>query len=206
MCFFFKQKTAYEMRISDWSSDVCSSVYKNGVPFGVSQFRNSGPGITELAGAALLKDDDSDLAETARNAAMQSLLGLTGGLAGIAGSAGDTLFGLIINAVKSDNGSNLLSTPSIMTLDNEPARILVGQEVPVTSGEVLGDANSNPFRTIERQDVGIQLEVTPQINAGGGIPLQLRQEVSSEIGRISEERRVGQEWVSTCRPRWSRIP
>src|SRR5690606_20042942 len=152
-----------------------------------SQFRNSGPGITELAGAALLKDDDSDLAETARNAAMQSLLGLTGGLAGIAGSAGDTLFGLIINAVKTDNGSNLLSTPSIMTLDNEPARILVGQEVPITSGEVLGDSNSNPFRTIDRQDVGIQLEVTPQINAGGGITLQLRQEVSSVAGPVSAD-------------------
>ena len=160
---------------------------KDGVPFGVSQFRNGGPGITELAGAALLKADDSDLTETARNAAMQSLLGLTGGLAGIAGSAGDTLFGLIINAVKTDNGSNLLSTPSIMTLDNEPARILVGQEVPVTSGEVLGDSNSNPFRTIERQDVGIQLEVTPQINAGGGITLQLRQEVSSVAGPVSAD-------------------
>src|SRR3546814_20588714 len=74
-----------------------------------------------------------------------------------------------------------------MTLDNEPARILVGQEVPVTSGEVLGDSNSNPFRTIERQDVGIQLEVTPQINAGGGITLQLRQEVSSVAGPVSAD-------------------
>ncbi len=161
---------------------------RDGVPFGLSQFRRSGPGITELAGAALLEDDDdSALAEAARAAALQSLLGLSGGLAGIAGSAGDTLFGLIINAVKSDNGSNLLSTPSIMTLDNEPARILVGQEVPVTSGEVLGDSNSNPFRTIDRQDVGIQLEVTPQINAGGGITLALRQEVSSIAGPVSAD-------------------
>src|SRR3546814_6694399 len=116
--FFFKQKTAYEMRISDWSSDVCSSDL---------------PGINELVGAGLLKDDDSDLAQVARRAALQSLLGLTGGLAGIGGSAGNTLFGLVINAVKSDTGSNLLSTTSIMTLDIEPARILVGQEVPVTS-------------------------------------------------------------------------
>ncbi|OHE85354.1 MAG: type II secretion system protein GspD [Lysobacterales bacterium RIFOXYD1_FULL_69_11] len=159
---------------------------EKGVPFGLSQFRNSGPGITELAGAALLdRDDDSDFAETAREAALQSLLGLSGGLAGIAGSAGDTLFGLIINAVRSDTGSNLLSTPSIMTLDNEEARILVGQEVPITTGEVLGDGNTNPFRTIERKNVGIQLEVTPQINAGGGITLQLRQEVSSVAGSVS---------------------
>lgn len=162
---------------------------RDGVPFGVSQFPNaSGPGINELVGAGLLEDDDdSDLAEVARRAALQSLLGLTGGLAGIGGSAGNTLFGLVINAVKSDTGSNLLSTPSIMTLDNEPARILVGQEVPVTSGEVLGDSNSNPFRTIEREDVGIKLEVTPQINAGGGITLQLRQEVSSVAGPVSAD-------------------
>ncbi|MGY0798246.1 type II secretion system secretin GspD [Lysobacter sp. A286] len=189
-----RQQVLVEAIVVEISDDAASELgaqiaaaNKDGVPFGISQFRNSGPGITELAGAALLKDDDSNLAETARNAAMQSLLGLTGGLAGIAGSAGDTLFGLIINAVKSDNGSNLLSTPSIMTLDNEPARILVGQEVPITSGEVLGDSNSNPFRTIERQDVGIQLEVTPQINAGGGITLQLRQEVSSIAGPVSAD-------------------
>ena len=159
---------------------------EKGVPFGLTQFRNSGPGITELAGAALLdRDEDPDASETAREAALLSLLGLTGGLAGIAGSAGDTLFGLIINAVRSDTGSNLLSTPSIMTLDNEEARILVGQEVPITTGEVLGDGNTNPFRTIERKNVGIQLEVTPQINAGGGITLQLRQEVSSVAGSVS---------------------
>src|SRR3546814_9752898 len=110
------------------------------------------------------------LAQCARRAALQSLRGLAGGLAGIGGSAVNTLFGLVINAVKSDTGSNLLSTPSIMTLDNEPARILVGQEVPVTSGEVLGDSNSNPFRTIEREDVGIKLEVTPQITQAAGSP------------------------------------
>src|SRR3546814_778345 len=56
-----------------------------------------------------------------------------------------------------------------------------------TSGEVLGDSNSNPFRTIEREDVGIKLEVTPQINAGGGITLQLRQEVSSVAGPVSAD-------------------
>lgn len=158
------------------------------IPFMATQFRGDGPGITELAGAALVdSDDDSDLARMARNAAAQSLLGLSGGLAGIAGEAGDLLFGVIINAVRSNTGSNLLSTPSILTLDNESARILVGQEIPVTSGEVLGDSNTNPFRTIDRQDVGIQLEVTPQINAGGGITLQLRQEVSSIAGPVAAD-------------------
>src|SRR5690606_39007705 len=112
---------------------------------------NARPGIMGVLGGAMVDpDDDSDFADQARSLAAQSLLGLNGGLAGIAGQAGDVLFGMIINAVKSDTGSNLLSTPSILTLDNEGARILVGQEVPMTSGEVLGDNNSNPFRTIER--------------------------------------------------------
>lgn len=170
----------------DLGVQIAAASRDGSVPLAATQFRNSSsPGITDLIGAALVdEDDDSDLADTARNAALQSLLGLSGGLAGIVGSAGDTLFGLIINAVKSDTGSNLLSTPSIMTLDNEQARILVGQEVPITTGEVLGDANSNPFRTIERKNVGIQLEVTPQINAGGGITLALRQEVSSVDGPV----------------------
>lgn len=160
---------------------------RNGdVPFMATQYPSARPGIMGVLGGTMVDpDDDSDFADQARSIAAQSLLGLNGGLAGIAGKAGDVLFGMIINAVKSDTGSNLLSTPSILTLDNEGARILVGQEVPMTSGEVLGDNNSNPFRTIERQDVGIQLEVTPQINAGGGITLQLRQEVSSVAGPVA---------------------
>ncbi|MCR5881097.1 hypothetical protein [Phenylobacterium sp. J367] len=87
--------------------------------------------------------------------------------------------------MKSDTHSNLLSTPSIMTLDNQAATILVGQEVPVTTGEVLADSNTNPFRTTARQNVGVQLEVTPQINAGGTVTLTLRQEVSSIAGGLS---------------------
>ena len=155
------------------------------IPILGTQYGSSQPGIMSLIAGAAAGDDDSPWAQTARAAAANSLLGLSGGLAGIAGQAGDVLFGAIINAVRSDTGSNLLSTPSILTLDNESARILVGQEVPLTSGEVLGDGNSNPFRTIEREDVGIALEVTPQINAGGGITLKLRQEVSSVAGPVS---------------------
>ncbi len=161
------------------------------VPFLATQYPSASPGILPLAAgvaAAQSRGDGDDandsVLEQASRTALQSLLGLSGGLAGFGGSNGNALFGLIINAVKSDTGSNLLSTPSIMTLDNEEARILVGQEVPITTGEVLGDANTNPFRTTARQDVGIQLEVKPQINAGGGITLHLRQEVSSIAGAV----------------------
>lgn len=154
------------------------------VPFGATNFPGDAPGLLPLAGAATVGRDaeEGSAAEDLHNAALQSLLGTAGGLLGIGGGNSDLLFGAIINAVKSDNRSNLLSTPSILTLDNQEARILVGQEVPITTGEVLGDANANPFRTTERQDVGIQLEVRPQINPGGGITLALRQEVSAIAG------------------------
>ena len=131
-------------------------------------------------------DDGNDaVGDAARQAAAQALLGLSGGLLGFGAERDNRLFGLIINAVKTDAGSSLLSTPSILTLDNEEARIMVGQEVPITTGEVLSGNNDNPFRTIDRQDVGIQLTVRPQINSGGGITLGLKQEVSSVNGTVS---------------------
>lgn len=165
---------------------------RNGtVPLIATQYSGASPGIVPLAAAAAgtrsgNTDDDSVL-EQARNVAAQSLLGLSGGLIGLAGQSNDAVFGMIIDAVKSDTGSNLLSTPSIMTLDNEQARILVGQEVPITTGEVLGAANDNPFRTIQRQDVGVELEVRPQINTAGGITLAIKQEVSAIAGPVSAQ-------------------
>lgn len=157
------------------------------VPFAATNFPGDAPGLLPLAAAATAGRDaeEGSAAADLGAAALQSLIGTAGGLLGIGGSNSDQLFGAIITAVKSDNQSNLLSTPSILTLDNQEARILVGQEVPITTGEVLGDANTNPFRTTERQDVGIQLEVRPQINPGGGITLALRQEVSAIAGVLS---------------------
>src|SRR5690606_5489969 len=98
-----------------------------------------------------------------------------------------TIFGVILNALKRDVSSNVLSTPSIMTMDNQAASILVGQEIPITTGETLGSDNSNPFRTIERKDVGVKLEVKPQINEGGAVKLFIRQEVSSIFGPVSRD-------------------
>jgi general secretion pathway protein D len=170
---------------------------RNGnAPILATQYAGAPVGINALAGAVIGSrsssggdeddDDDTDSAlELARNAAAQSLLGLSGSLIGLGGQTDDHVFGMIIDAVKSDTGSNLLSTPSIMTLDNEEASILVGQEVPITTGEVLGNANDNPFRTIQRKDVGIQLQVTPQINSAGGITLKIKQEVSAIAGPVS---------------------
>ena len=120
------------------------------------------------------------------DAATASILTATGGFGGgILEISKNLWFGSIINAVQSDTESNSLSTPSIMTLDNHEAKLLVGQEVPITTGEKLGANFENAFRTVERQNVGIQLDVKPQVNSSGSIKLFIRQEVSSVAGPVS---------------------
>ncbi len=110
---------------------------------------------------------------------------------------GRTLFqlGALVTALRGDGTSNILSTPSILTLDNEEAQIKVAQEVPfltgqyttaaTTSNPLVGNAISNPFQTIERKDVGLVLKVTPQINEGDSIRLTIHQEVSSLAPPVS---------------------
>ncbi|MDO8910590.1 MAG: type II secretion system secretin GspD [Phenylobacterium sp.] len=160
------------------------------VPFMATNYSNSAPNLMAITGALAAQEnlpEDSSTLALLRDTALKSLLGANGVITGGGGRINDdALFGFIVNAVKNDTASNLLSTPSILTQDNQEAKILVGQEVPITTGEVLGDANANPFRTIQRQNVGVQLEVKPQINAGGAITLFLRQEVSSVAGPVSE--------------------
>lgn len=125
-------------------------------------------------------------ANTLTQSALAALNSATGGTAGVAiGLGNNTYFGAIINAVSQDNQSNLLSTPSVVTLDNQEAKLLVGQEIPVTTGEALSGNFDNAFRTVQRQNVGIQLEVKPQIGEGGSIKLFLRQEVSSIAGAVT---------------------
>ncbi|WP_324750540.1 type II secretion system secretin GspD [Sphingomonas sp. LY54] len=173
------------------------------IPFAVTNYSNASPNILPIAGAVAAErlrrttttvngqvvttTQNSGLADTLQQAAAAELLGATGGLGGFALRSGREIFGAIINAVQSDNQSNILSTPSIMTLDNQEARILVGQEIPITTGEALSDNFDNAFRTVQRQNVGISLEVKPQINAGGTIKLDLRQEVSSIAGPVSRD-------------------
>jgi general secretion pathway protein D len=94
-------------------------------------------------------------------------------------------FVTLIRALSGDSETNLLSTPSIVTLDNQEAEIVVGQNVPFVTGESssTGSANvTNPFRTIERQDIGISLKVKPQINEGNAITMEIEQEVSNISG------------------------
>ena len=159
----------------------------DGNPVGLTNYSDNATPLLPIAGGAAAGqlDEDDPIRERLQNLALNSLLGANGFVGGAGASIGDGLFGFIINAAKSDDGSNLLQTPSLMTLDNEEATILVGQEVPITTGEALLDGNSNPFRTTQRQDIGVKLVVRPQINAGGSITLHLRQEVSSINGVLT---------------------
>ena len=94
---------------------------------------------------------------------------------------GTDSFGALITALSSNSKSNLLSTPSLLTLDNQRAEILVGQNVPFQTGSYTTDASGagNPFTTIERQDIGVTLKVTPHINEGATLRLEIEQEISS---------------------------
>ncbi len=97
-------------------------------------------------------------------------------------SSGDLAWGALVNALGTDTESNILSKPSITMLDNEEASLSVGQEVPFITGSTLGNNNSNPFQQVQREDVGIQLTVTPLINEGDSVRLVIDQEVSSLAG------------------------
>lgn len=174
------------------------------IPFAVTNYSNAAPNILTIAGAVGARELDRTTTVTNGNvtttttsspastqlaqAAVSSILSATGGIGGFATDIGrNGIFGAIINAVRSDSTSNILSTPSIMTLDNQEARILVGQEIPITTGQALSNNFDNAFRTVQRENVGIQLQVRPQINEGGAIKLQLRQEVSSIAGPVSND-------------------
>ncbi len=103
---------------------------------------------------------------------------------------------IVLHALRSDSNTNIISTPNLLTLDNEEAEIVVGQEVPFVTGSFTTNSTtagtttdasgntvntggiSNPFQTIERKDVGLTLTVTPQINDGGTIRLEIEQELS----------------------------
>jgi general secretion pathway protein D len=170
------------------------------IPFAVTNYSNASPNIATIAGAIAAQDlrtstttvngevvtttDSSPIADALEEAAAAEILGARTGLLGVGFRAGNAIFGAIVNAVQSDNKSNLLATPSVTVIDNQPAHFLAGQEVPVTTGEALSDNFDNAFRTVQRQNVGISLDVTPQINAGDTVKLDIRQEVSSVAGTV----------------------
>ena len=148
------------------------------IPIGITRFSGTGADLLGIAGAA---DDDTNVSLT--TTAISSLLNTQGLVAGFGDmESGEGNFVGILNAIASDTDSNILSTPSILAMDNEPARLFIGQEIPITTGESLGTNNSNPFRTTSRQEVGIELEITPQIDEGTSVILNIKQGVSGIAG------------------------
>ncbi|MDH7972283.1 type II secretion system secretin GspD [Sphingomonas sp. AR_OL41] len=176
----------------------------SGIPSFATTYSNSAPNLLTIAGAIGARSlntttttvngntttttTGSTTSDTLAQSAISSILGANGGFGGGAFNIGkDAIFGTIINAVKSDTTSNLLQSPHVITLDNQPARILVGQEIPITTGQALSTNFDNAFRTVQRENVGIELEVRPQINASGAIKLFLHQQVSSIAGPVSSD-------------------
>ena len=156
---------------------LLSGTGESSVPFLSTNFSRSAPNLLQLAGAVA---DPSVFGGTNpfTEGAVESLLSLDTAL-GVGGRDGDTLFGAILTAIETDTESKVLSKPFNMTLDNGTSELLVGQQIPVTTGETLSSDNSNPFRPVTRQDVGIKLNVTPRISADDTIRLDIFQEVSS---------------------------
>ncbi len=169
------------------------------VPFTATNFSSASPNILAAAGALLLNPDllsgagsggsgsstNTTLSNTLATTAVNSLLATNGFIGGAGGKIGnDAVFGAVLTALKRDNQSNVLSFPSVVTLDNQEAKLSVGQEIPITTGEAVGDNLTNAFRTVSREQVGVILEVTPQINEGGTVTMKIRQETSSVAGQI----------------------
>ncbi len=146
--------------------------------YGVVNFSNVGASATSIAAAAL-----------AGGAGISAAAGsIAGALIGIGNSSKDSkgntqFYGAILQALDSSTSANLLSMPSILTLDNEKASILVGQNVPFVTGSFTtsGNNSNNPFQTIDRQDIGINLNVIPHIGENGTVRLEVSQEVSSVV-------------------------
>ena len=142
-------------------------------PIAVTNFPDGGPGIVQLGGAA------------AGNGAVNpsGLIGegLTVGVGRISDSG--TSFAAIMRALEGDANTNIISAPTIVTTDNEEASLNVGQEVPFLTGSFSNTGGNvgavNPFQTIQREQVGVKLKLTPQINEGDSILLKISQEISS---------------------------
>ena len=152
------------------------------VPVGITRFQNgSNPDLVALAGS-LIEDGEN---ATLGNVASASLLQSSGLVTGFGDLSGGDSFAGIINAVANDQNSDVLSTHTVIAMDNEPANLVIGQEIPITTGESLGSNNANPFRTTSRQEVGIKLSITPQINEGNSVILEIKQEVSGVVGPLT---------------------
>ncbi|MFT4518690.1 MAG: general secretion pathway protein D [Halioglobus sp.] len=169
-----------------------------------SNINNNDTRAGNIAAAVLPADDNNSSTDDSFD--IGNLAGALAGTPGLSlgwGTLDDDLsISVILSALKETANANILSTPSILTLDNQEAFITVGQNVPFVTGSFTntgsgGDGAQNPFQTIERENVGITLTVTPHVNEGDSVVLDIEQEVSSLSGLsvaasdlITNERRI----------------
>ncbi|GAA0811948.1 type II secretion system secretin GspD [Colwellia asteriadis] len=178
---------------------------------GFTQFTNGPASISSLAAGVKAAEGQAASQTTVTNSdgtVTQSNNPSTNGdyslLAKTLGTVSGMMFGImkndwgaIVQAVSADTNSNILATPSITTLDNEEAYFIVGQEVPIITGSATGDNNANPFQTVDRQEVGIKLRVTPQVNEGNAVQLIIEQEVSSVSGTTGVDISINKREIKT---------
>jgi len=168
-----------EAIIAEVSNDLAKDL---GVEFAyVPTDRSSG---TTPAFGTLLPNSGIDLTGVLGDAANPIGAITSGAFVGAAKLSGKDRFAALLRALEGDTATNILSTPQLMTLDNEEAEIVVAENVPFITGQFTntnsgGDSAVNPFQTIEREDVGITLRITPQINEGDSVKLDVEQEASS---------------------------
>ena len=160
-----------EAIIAEVSADLSKSI---GLQLGTG-------GGNDTAGVGILSAFSSAGSSVVNNKIVPAANGATIGFG--VGNNGNLHFGVLMNALAGDAATNILSTPTIIAMDNEEAKIVVGQNVPFLTGSFTSTGDSanpsNPFQTIERQDVGLTLKIKPQINEGSSIRLDIEQEISS---------------------------
>ena len=151
---------------------------------GVNRGGTTGFGGTNFGGAG---QNILGIAANPASAGRGLNVGVLSGVVTLPGVGEVLNLNLLIRALEADTNANILSTPTLLTLDNEEARIVIGQNVPFITGSyaVTGAATTpTPFQTIERRDVGLTLRVRPQISEGGTVRLQIYQEVSSVVDTV----------------------
>ncbi len=158
--------TAKELGV-EWFLDGSNST-NNAWPIGGTNFPNTGGTLGSI------------VSSIANGTVPVFGSGLNLGIAGV--TSGGIRFGALLRALATDSSTNILSTPSLTTLDNQEAEIIVGQNVPFKTGSYQTEGSVgqlNPFTTITREDVGITLKVKPQINEGDAITMTIEQDISS---------------------------
>jgi general secretion pathway protein D len=176
---------------------------------GGTQFNNGGLGIGALAvGARLAEDREINSTNITANGEVvtssntiegdfSTLASLLGGANGLIAGVVDNGWGAVLQAVASDTNSNVLATPHLTTMDNEEAFFVVGQDVPILGAITANSTNALQTQSVDREEIGIKLKVTPQINEGDAVQLLIEQEVSSVSGATAVDISINKREIKT---------